>query len=71
MPKVYNVDFGGVTCTMEAKMLRTDEKTHKRFMQYIAQRFVETGEKKTVTQTLNELLDSAERVERGAREADR
>jgi len=42
-------------------MLKTDEKTHERFMLYVSKRHVATRKRKTVTQTLNELLDYAEK----------
>jgi hypothetical protein len=42
-------------------MLKTDEKTHERFMLYVSKRHLETGKRKTVTETLNELLDQAEK----------
>ena len=38
-------------------MLKTDKDTHTRFMRYIAKRFIQTGNKMTVTEALNELLD--------------
>ena len=41
-------------------MIKTDEKTHKRFMQYISRRFLETGKKMKVTEAMNEILDRAE-----------
>jgi len=37
-------------------MLKTDKDTHTRFMRYIAKRFIQTGNKMTVTEALNELL---------------
>lgn len=40
-------------------MLKTDDETHDRFMRYRSKRHYETGEKKTVTEVLNELLDAA------------
>jgi len=42
-------------------MLKTDEKTHERFMLYVSKRHIETGKRRTVTETLNELLDYAEK----------
>ena len=38
-------------------MLKTDKDTHTRFMQYVAKRFIQTENKMTVTEALNELLD--------------
>jgi len=50
---------------MDAKnkyaMLKVDKATHARVMLYISKRHVETGHKMTVAQTINELLDIAER----------
>jgi hypothetical protein len=42
-------------------MLKTDDETHARFMLYVSKRHIETGKKRTVTETLNELLDCAEK----------
>lgn len=46
-------------------MLKTDERTHERFMLYVSKRHIETGKRKTVTETLNELLDEAENSNSG------
>jgi len=54
----YNIAQEG---TEQMAMLKTDEKTHERFMLYESKRHVETGKRRTVTETLNELLDFAEK----------
>jgi hypothetical protein len=46
------------------KMLKVPNETHKRFMVYISKRHIETGHKMTVSETINKLLDIAERVNR-------
>ena len=45
----------------EMAMLKTDEKTHERFMLYVSKSHVKTRKRKTVTETLNQLLDNAEK----------
>jgi hypothetical protein len=58
---VWNLQEG----TREMAMLKTDERTHERFMLYVSKRHIETGKRKTVTETLNELLDEAENSNSG------
>jgi hypothetical protein len=43
-------------------MLKTDKDTHTRFMRYVAKRFIQTENKMTVTEALNELLDYGDQM---------
>jgi len=43
-------------------MLKTDKDTHTRFMRYIAKRFIQTENKMTVTEALNELLNCGDEL---------
>jgi hypothetical protein len=43
-------------------MLKTDKDTHTRFMRYVAKRFIQTENKMTVTEALNELLDYGDQL---------
>jgi len=51
-------------------MLKTDKDTHTRFMQYVAKRFIQTENKMTVTEALNELLDCGDELIKKQRDAE-
>ena len=51
-------------------MLKTDKDTHTRFMRYVAKRFIQTENKMTVTEALNELLDCGDQLIQKQREAE-
>lgn len=51
-------------------MLKTDKDTHTRFMRYVAKRFIQTENKMTVTEALNELLDCGDQLIMKQRDAE-
>lgn len=51
-------------------MLKTDKDTHMRFMRYVAKRFIQTENKMTVTEALNELLDCGDQLIMKQRDAE-
>ena len=70
MPLLPSKKYRTVEAPGAMAMLKTDKDTHTRFMRYVAKRFIQTENKMTVTEALNELLDCGDDLIQKQREAE-